>query len=164
MLVPKHFNAIDVLLQRNRVQELLALNNVLKGHALILTPEDAEEILASRSRALKDQGRVELDIKVTQTIIKRLSESSYITQDNFLSCINDIYETFHFIKNATSDFISDEDILAAVMVYFEKVCHGSIELLMGKGVEKIVENFKNQKQLTEIEKPEEEDEYWNFDK
>lgn len=164
MLFFKQFNEVNVLLRKNRVQKLLDLNSGLKDHDLILTPKNVEEILVSRDRALKNQGRVELDTKVIREIIKRLSESSYITQNNFLSCINDVYETFHFIKNETSDFISDEDILAAVMVYFEKVCHGSVELLMGKGVEKIVENFKNQKGLAEIEKSEEEEEYWNFDK
>ena len=162
MSVPKDFNSADALLQRSRIQELLALNSGLEEHSLFLSPGDAEEILASRSRALQNQGRVEVDTKVTQAIVKRLSESHYITRDNFLNCINDIYETFHFIKNATSDFISDEEILDAVMTYFEKVCHGSAELLMGKGVEKIVHNFKNKKELTEIEKPGEE-EYWNFD-
>lgn len=162
-MVQKNSDVYSLSLQKNQIQELLSLNSELKEHTLMLTPEDANEILASRSRTLKNQGRVELDTKVTQAIIKRLSESSYVTQNNFLSCIDDMYETFHFIKNATSDLISDKDILDAMMVYFEKFCHGSVELLMGKGVEKIVENYRNHKKLTEISHPEEEENYWNTD-
>lgn len=156
------FGSLDNVLKKSSMHELLAYNTELKKHGLVLTPVDAEEIIDARSRALKNQGRVELDTSVTKELVKRLSESAYINQENYVRTITELYETFHFIKNATSDFTSDQDIVDAIMVYFEKVCGGSAELLMGKGVEKITENFISQNVLTDIEK-EEDEEYWYFD-
>lgn len=156
------FDSLNAAVSGGKVHELLSLNEELQKQGLVLTPEDAEEIIASRTRVLKNQGRVELDISVTKAIAKRLSESAYISPETYVKTINEIYEVFHFIKNATSDFTSDEDILDAIMFYYEKICGGSTELLMGKGIEKIVNNFLNRKNLSEQEQGED-DEYWNFD-
>lgn len=141
----------------SRRQELLALNPVLKKHGLSLTPANAEEILESGKRALQNQGRVELGTAVIREITKRLSESSYISQDNFISSVCDLYEIFHFIKNAVSDFISDEEVLDAMMFSFENICHGSIEFLMGKGSEKIIRSLRNEEYEDDDEKDEEEE-------
>lgn len=166
MLTPGFYNLVDTALKSRRIQELTALNKELKEFNLVITAADAEEILDARSRALKNQGRIELDTSVTQSLLKRLSQSSYIIQENYIKYINDLYEVFHFIKNSTSDFISDDDIMDAIMIYFEKVCGGSTELLMGKGVEKITDNFKRGKKLTEIKKlteTTEDEENWESD-
>lgn len=163
-MLPRRFDSAESLLfQKSEVLELLSLNSRLERHGLQLTEETAEEIIKSRSQILKNQGRVELDTKITQAIIKMLSDSSYITQDNFVSSVNDVYETFHFIKNETSDLVTDEDILDAVMTSFDRVCHGSTELLMGKGAKQIIDNFENSKDLTDVENRKEVEEYWNFD-
>jgi hypothetical protein len=156
------FESMDTALKVSRTNELLALNEELKEHGLRLTPTNIEEILTSRNLALKNQGRIELDISLTKKLVDRLSRSAYIRQENFVKTIDEIYEVFHYVKNATSDFISDDDLLGAIMVYYEKICGGSIELLIGKGLDKIINNFKQQRQLTDIDKREDE-KYWNID-
>lgn len=148
-------------LQNNRKQELLSLNPSLNAHGLSLTPENAAEILESGKRALKNQGRVELGTSVTQEIVKRLSASPYVTQDSFVSSVCDLYEVFHFIKNALSDFISDEEVLDAMMFSFENVCHGSVEFLMGKGAEKIIHSLRHEED--EDDEKDGEEENWDLD-
>ena len=147
---------LGALLQSGQTPDLLALNSVLDGRGLSLTPANAEDILESRKRTLKNQGRIELDTKVTQKIIQRLSESSYINRDNFISSIDDLYEIFHHIKNEISEFTSDEEILDAIMFSFENICGGSTELLMGKGAEAIVHKFREKSDSAGDEKNEEE--------
>lgn len=151
MFLPALFDFQDKSLKITRINELLGLNEELKKHNILLTPEAAGEIIESRSAALKNQGRVELDIEVTKTLIKTLSSSEYINQKNFVCTVNKIYEVFHFIKNATSDFTSDEENISAIMVYYNKVCGGSCELLMGKGIEKILQNFNQGRNLSYID-------------
>lgn len=162
-MLPAFFNSLDSILHDNNTNELLSCNEDLKKKGLVLLPKDIDEIIKFRSTALKRQARIELNIDVTKLIIARLSESSYVNQENFIKTINDFYEIFHFIKNSTSDLISDEDVLNAVASYYENVCQGSMELLRGKGIEKIIENFEKQRQLDYIEKNKEVEEYWNFD-
>lgn len=162
MPTPAIPESLTTALKTKRVSELLELNQELEKHSLALSPAEAEELIANRTQALKNQGRIELDLSVTKAFALKLSESPYISHENYVRTISELYEVFHYIKNATSDFVSDEDVINAVMVYYEKVCHGSAELLMGKGADKIIRNFKQKSDLNEIEKSGDE-EYWHFD-
>jgi hypothetical protein len=42
-------------------------------------------------------------------------------------------------------------VLKAIMFFYNSVYNGSMELVMGKGTEKIINNFKHNKELTCIE-------------
>lgn len=161
MFLPVSFDSLDTSLKISRIHELLQANEELKKHNLLLTPSDADEIITARSRALKNQGRIELDLSVTKELIKKLSKSSYINQSNYVTTVIEMYEVFHFIKNETSDLISDKDILDAIIVFYNNTCGGSTELLMGKVTEKILQNFNHKRNLSEIVK-EGDEAYWNF--
>jgi|NGEPerStandDraft_9_1074522.scaffolds.fasta_scaffold39436_1 hypothetical protein len=162
MLLPIVFNSLDTTLDVGRIHELLEVNEELREHNLFLVPSDAQAIIVSRGRTLKNQGRIELNIDVTKKLVNKLAQSPYINKDNYVTTVNEMYEIFHFLKNSTSDFSVDDDILDAIIIYFDDVCAGSTELLVGKGIEKILENYKSHRRLTDIVK-EEEDGYWNFD-
>jgi hypothetical protein len=62
--------------------------------------------------------------------------------------VNDVYAVFHHVKNRTSDLLCDKDVLKAIMFFYNSVYNGSMELVMGKGTEKIINNFKHNKELT----------------
>jgi hypothetical protein len=156
------FNLLDPLGKAKGSLELLKTNHGLKLHNVALTASDAAEILTARSCTLSNQGRIELNLSVTKALIKRLSESDYITQENFVDTVNDLYEVFHLIKNFTSDFVGDEEVLDAIMNFYNGACGGSAELLAGKGVEKILQNYEQKQKLSAVMK-EESDKYWYFD-
>lgn len=140
----------DITKGKNSANELLEMNDELKKHGLLLSPSDIVDITTSRSRVLQDNGRIEIGFHVSKALIDMLADSAYISQDNLVQTANEMYEVFHCIKNATSDWVSDEDILDAIMVYYDQVCGGSTELLMGKGMEKILQNYKEQRKLADI--------------
>jgi hypothetical protein len=162
MFFPVPFDLLDTSLKTTIIRELLEVNEELKKHDLYLKPSDANEIIKARGRTLRNQGRIELDFNVTKVLIKKLADSGYVNQDNYVSTVNEMFEIFHFIKNETSDFISDEDIINAIIVFYNNVCGGSTELLMGKGAEKILHNFKLQRNLSDIVK-EDDKAYWKFE-
>ncbi len=141
------------------MQELLQCNNELNSHGLSLTNADVTDILTARKEVLESQGRIELDNRVLRGIIGRVAVSAYVSPDNLKTTINEMYEVFHYIKNATSDVTSDDDILDAMYIFYEKVCRGSTELLMGKGIEKILDNFRAGRELAYIINEEEEAEW-----
>jgi hypothetical protein len=161
MLLPAVFKSMDIALKANRICELLAFNPVLKGHGLVLKPSDAESIMTARSDALSTHGRIELDISVTKTLITSIAASSYVNQDNYVEVINELYEAFHILKNGMSDLVGDEDIIHAIMVYFSDFCRGSTDYLMGKGVEKILQNYHQNRDLSDIRR-EETEIVWNW--
>ncbi|MDP4152974.1 MAG: DUF6323 family protein [Bacillota bacterium] len=156
------FSPLKTALKKGEITELTSLNIELREHGLSLTQGDAEDIVDLRDKTLKNLGRVELDMTVSKELIKKLSDSPYITQDTLVETVADAYDVFHFIKNLTSDQIPDEDIISAITVYFNEVCRGSAELLMGKGAECIIKNYKEKKKLDDIE-PRRDEEFWNLD-
>lgn len=122
--------------------QLLQLNETLRLHGLCLTRQNAAEILENRNRVLKSHGRVELDLSVIKKLIAGLASSAFLTQENYLAAFYDLYEVFHDLKNTLSDFIGDDELIEAILVCLERNCGGSSELLLGKGVEKIIRWFE----------------------
>jgi hypothetical protein len=102
-----------------------------------------------------------MDMSVSKSLMNRLSLSAYVIQDNYVDTVTEMYEIFHVIKNACSDFVSDEEVIEAMMVYYEHVCKGSTEFLMGKGIEKILSNYRHHRKLSDIIKDKEDEAYWN---
>lgn len=156
------FNLLDPFSKDKESLDLLEANHELKRNNFALTASDAAEILTARSYTLTNQGRVEFNLSVTKALLKRLSVSDYITQENFVDTVNDLYEIFHLIKNITSDYVGDDEVLDAIMNFYNGACGGSAELLAGKGVEKILQNYEQKRKLSAVMK-EESDKYWHLD-
>lgn len=151
MNLPEMFNSINDVEKSKGITEILKLNEHLKKRNLFLKEWDARDIIETRNITLKAQGRLELDMDILKDIVRELAYSPYINQHNLIESINDIYEIFHYIKNHTSDFLGDEEIFKAVIFLFNKVYNGSTELMKGKGIERIVNNFKCGRELTDME-------------
>ncbi|MCH3963351.1 MAG: DUF6323 family protein [Clostridium sp.] len=154
MYLPEIFNSISMS-RYDRTNEIIKLNKQLKKEGIVLTVKDAKEIITERDKTLKSTGRMEINMDVIHSIIKEVGKSPYVNQENAVETVNDIYEVFHYLKNSTSDLLSDSEILESIMFFYNEIYRGSIELVMGKGVEKIVCNFKNGRDL--INTKEEED-------
>ncbi|HEX3027683.1 MAG TPA: DUF6323 family protein [Clostridia bacterium] len=162
-MTPSVFESLDISLHSDRIRELMLLNQDLQGGGMMLSRTEADEILTERSRALKSRGRIELDIGVTKTLLKRLAVSPFVGRDQLVKTVSALYEVFHHIKNQTSDHVGDDEVIDAIMIYFEKVCGGSAELLTGKGTERIIENYRDGQPLSDIPQNTEEESYWHFD-
>jgi len=141
MHMPLVFNPLNCLSLVHLTQELLELNNHLNNYGLMLTPAEAEQIIESRTRSLRNQGRVEINLKISKTLIKRISSSSYTNQANLVAVVNDMYEVFHYIKNAVADQIGDEEIIEKLIEVYNGFSGGSTEYLAGKGIEVIIEKL-----------------------
>lgn len=154
MNLPEIFNSVSMSQEYDRIKEIIKLNKQLKEEGIVLTVKDAGEIIAARDKTLKSTGRIEINMDVIHSIIKEVGKSPYVNQENMVETVNDIYEVFHYLKNSTSDLLSDSEILESIMLFYNEIYRGSVELLMGKGVEKIVCNFKKGRDLTNIKEEE----------
>lgn len=151
MNLPEIFNSINDIQKSKGTTELLRLNEHLKERNLFLKEEDVRDIIEMRNITLKAQGRLELNMNILKNIVTELAYSPYINQYNLIESINDVYEIFHYIKNHTSDFLGDEEIFKVIMFLFNKVYNGSTELMKGKGIERILNNFRSGRELISIE-------------
>lgn len=126
--------------------QLLETNKKAKKHGLKLTEKDVSEIIKDRERVLKNQGRVELDIKVTVKIIKFLCSSPYVNQDNYSDTIMGLQEIFYYLKSETNDKIADDILLNKIFKLYENPCAGSLELLRGRESDKLINKIRYQQQ------------------
>ena len=157
------FRLPDNPYERN-INALMEVNPVLQARGFFLTQAEAGQILEAGARILSSLGRYEIDTLVLQDIASRLTDSAFVSREGFVRAVEDLYEVFHSLKNQTSDQVDDADLLDALFVFYDWL-EGSIDLLLGKGAEKIMENHRRGVSLTEtgkLEEEKQEDEaYWH---
>ncbi|GAA0338718.1 DUF6323 family protein [Oceanobacillus oncorhynchi subsp. oncorhynchi] len=134
-------NAIQLSQNSNTVMELVHLNEKTKERGLVLTPDDAKTLIASRNNVLRNHARVELSIGVLKEFIEVFSASPYMEQAYYVDTLNEIQEIFYYLRNETEDKISDAKLIQLMSDSYNGSCAGSIELLRSK-MEELAENFK----------------------
>lgn len=130
------------LLKEQSVGEILKCNEETSPHQLILTKEDAILLIDTRKEALSATQRIEIGGGVISKIIHAFCTSPYISQYNYASTISELIDTFYYFKNETLEEISDDDMIDLMKELFDQKCHGSIELLQGKELERVAHNIR----------------------
>lgn len=123
------FNLEQSILNGQYINELLQTNEETKKYGLVLTLEDVKQIINVRNKVLKGYGRIELSFDVTKKMIKAFSSSAFVNDKNYVFIINDMQETFYYLKNETEDKIGDDKLIELMKDLFENCCEGSVELL-----------------------------------
>lgn len=149
MFWPIIFDSMNKVLEEIQINEILEINEESKKYGLILTAEEATEIMEGRNRVLKSCGRVELGIEVTKIIIQKFSNSSFINQEEYTLALNELHEVFYYMKNETEDKIGDSELIDIIKNYFDNFCGGSLELLKGRELETFARNFRRGNQITD---------------
>lgn len=125
-------NALAAIGEQNAVKAIIDTNLKSKQYGLVLSEQDAREIIQSRNYVLKSLGRVELGIDVISKLISTFCNSPYINQSDYTEIINELVEGFYYIKNETLDKIDDDELIAIMKNYFDNRCHGSVDLLLNR--------------------------------
>ena len=147
MNLPIIFNSMDNVLKELQVNELLQFNEESKEYGLMLSAEEAKEIIEVRNEVLQNYGRVELDIGVTKRFIQEFSSSTFINQHEYTQILNDLNEVFYYLKNETEDSIGDDELIDLMKDFFENHCGGDIELLMGRELEEFARTVRRKNQV-----------------
>ena len=140
-------NSID-LFQRNLLykevfNDIIQCNEVTREYGLKLSDKDVKEIIDTRNIALQKSGRIEFNGQIINKIITSFCDSPYISQYNYSETINELVEIFYNYKNETLDYISDYELIEIMKENFNNYCQGSLEILEGKALYKILENEKD---------------------
>lgn len=141
MNFPNIFNLSKSILSEACTNELLQLNEETKNYGLELTLEDVKQVINTRNKVLKSYGRVELSFDVTKRLIETFSTSAFVNEKNYVNILNDLQESFYYMKNETEDKLSDEKIIKFMKEKFENYCEGSIDLL-NSCLEEYSRNFR----------------------
>ncbi len=130
----------EIMMKQQQKQELvkvLECNSYTKNFGVMLTEEDARELLISRKENLKQQERVEFKEGILPKLIFVFCDSPYIYQDNYVETIERLQEIFYLYKNESLDELTDDELLQYMKDSFEGECQGSLDYLE----ETSLENF-----------------------
>ena len=130
------------IIQKQAVNEIIKCNDFTFNYGLVLTNQQAIELVETRSFVLKENGRIEFGGGVIDKIIKEFCDSPYISMHNYSEILNELIEIFYYYKNETLDLICDDDLIKFMKNSFDGICQGSLELLSGRELDKLASNLR----------------------
>lgn len=131
------------IIKEYSVNKILQYNNITNKNGLILTKEQAMELVETKNNELKNTGRIEFRDGIIQKLIKNFYNSPYINKSNYQSTLCSLVEIFYYYKNETYDQLSDDELIDYMNYYFNGSCHGSIELLACRELDQLARNIRN---------------------
>lgn len=132
----------NFLVEKQAVSEVLLCNKITEQYSLILSEEQALELVETRSHSLKSFGRVEFGGGIIEKIILVFADSPYISQYRYTELLNELVEIFYYFKNETLDLMSDDDLVTYMKKYFDGVCQGSLDQLKFRELERLAKNVR----------------------
>ena len=100
-----------------------------------ISPDMALRLIQNRQTALRTTGRLEFGPGILPELVKAFADSPFIEcLERDLCALN---EAFYQLKNETREALSDEELLDWMEKSFNGWCKGSLDLLMGRGLEHI---------------------------
>ena len=130
------------LAERDAAAEIEKCNSFTSRFNLLLSHQDALELVETKNYALRFNGRLEFGGEVIEKIIRKFCSSPFLSRHNYAETLHELIEIFYFFKNDTLDLLSDEELIEQMKNSFDGVCQGSLELLAGRELEKSARNLR----------------------
>ncbi len=156
------------IIQKQAANEIEKCNEITTNYGLVLTHQQAVELIETRTYALNVNGRIEFGGGVIDKIIKEFCDSPYISMHNYTDILHELIEMFYYYKNETLDLFSDDELIKFMKDAFDGVCQGSLELLSGRELARMARNLRygyepdySEENIIELDE-DEEDEYGEY--
>lgn len=130
------FELMKVQQQKQEVDRVLECNRKTEQFGLVLSQEEAKNLLLNRKTALEDNGRIEFGKGILPKIIELFCDSQFINQETYADTLSELQEIFYSYKNETQDELTDDELLAFMKKQFEEICFGDIEYLRNTCLER----------------------------
>lgn len=122
------------LMEQQATDKILACNEEIGKYGLVLTEQQALALVQTRTSALKENKRIELNGGIVDKLVLAFCNSPYIDEDTFEDTLHELIGLFYDLKNNTWDTISDDDVIEFMKNAFNNRCHGSLELLSSEAL------------------------------
>lgn len=136
--------------QKQEVARVLECNKKTEQFGLVLSQEDAANLMQSKKMNLIETQRVEFGEGVLPKIIYLFCDSPYMNQENYSDLLSELQEIFYLYKNDTMEELTDDELLDFMRKQFDEVCFGDIEYLKNTCMERfsraIRSGYKSQMQ------------------
>ena len=122
--------------QKQEVARVLECNTKTEQFGLVLSQEDATNLMLSRKASLSENQRVEFGEGILPKIIYLFCDSQHLNQENYSDILSELQEIFYLYKNDTMEELTDDELLSFMRKQFDEVCFGDIEYLRNTCMER----------------------------
>lgn len=122
--------------QKQELERVLECNKKTERFGLVLSQEEASNLMVSRKEALGENQRVEFGAGILPKIIDFFCDSQFINQDNYADILAELQEIFYLSKNETLDELTDQELLSFMRKQYEEICFGDLEYLKNTCLER----------------------------
>lgn len=122
--------------------KLLAVNNITKEYGLTLTQNEAQMLVTVGIESIRKNDRVEFGESATVKLIKKFSQSSYISQTIYADTIAELIEVFYQVKNESLDALTDDEVIDTMFDFFEGKSGGSVSLLAERDMDELCRKLR----------------------
>lgn len=137
-----NINTILINNQETAVNAILELNKTTEKYDLILTKEQAVDLVNNRNNILKEYGRIELGGGIFEKLIYEFCDSPYLYKEEYLEILEELANIFYEYREEFDEKLTDEQIIQYMKKKFDTTCNGSLELLAYKEFEYLKEHLK----------------------
>lgn len=128
----------SVLFINNSYEKLELCNQKISRYGLSLKSSEINMLLQNRLAALKNAGRVEFGVGITEKLIDAFCDSPYVCKSNFAETISEIQDLFYLRKSSIEINASDNELIEILKELFNGYCAGSTVLLSDVSDDEIV--------------------------
>jgi hypothetical protein len=122
--------------QQQELERVLECNKKTERFGLVLSQEEAANLMVSRKDSLNENQRVEFGEGILPKLIDFFCDSQFINQDNYTDVLSELQEIFYLAKNETRDELTDQELLGFMRKQYEEICFGDLEYLKNTCLER----------------------------
>lgn len=111
------------------LQQIVSCNEYTKKFGIVISKEDALQLMEERKEVLQENGRIEFGESILPKLIYAFCDSPYLYQDNYMNMISRLQEIFYLYKNESLDEVSDDELIELMKEHFDGDCQGSLDFL-----------------------------------
>lgn len=135
-------NAVSVK-EAETASELLALNRETREHGLTLTADEARFLAEAGTQALADNRRFEFGSSALPALARAFASSPYVNQREWCGTLARLCDMFYRFKSETYERLGDAELTKIMRDAFDGSCHGSLELLEGRELERLARRVRS---------------------
>jgi len=136
------FELLQMKRQEIEIATIISCNEKTEQFGLVLTNEEAKELVLSRNESLKKYQRVEFGGSILDKLIFSFCDSMYINQDNYADTLMKLQDTFYMFKEEAEDNLTDDELMTFMKEQFESVCSGDADYLADTCLERFAEAIR----------------------
>ena len=119
------------------VKAILEYNDESVKHGLVLTQEQALQLLQTKDEELRYHGRLEFGEGILGKLITAFCDSPYMNRQNYSQTLERLLEIFYYYKGETWEILSDDELIEYMKDFFNGSCEGSTELLESRELDSL---------------------------